>query len=303
MAQHTTLPKPVRRRANRDLCRADQNPSSAGLPEPLTVQLPSRYLESRSRTCEVTLIKYPTGHVSEQFCLLRHEAKFKVRTKHGLAEVIRRLYAHQLSIIWRKTLTTIQGKPQHNRAILPVSRLSNREHYVETIVTGMSLGWDLGTRTTRMYLCATLPPPPPQASGMSRRRRRLDADLCDIPTTDRDSAVQKRSFGDNRCALPSPYETAQSTCPHSPVFAGDDATDQELLEVVQVGLGPLRLATCSAWFTCLHARVRHPCPAQHHWRGRPLQRLHLRPQRRQQLGQMSEREQPLERHWAARTTP
>ena len=94
----------------------------------------------------------------------------------------------------------------------------------------------------------------------------------------------------------SPYETAQSTCPHSPVFAGDDATDQELLEVVQVGLGPLRLATCSAWFTCLHARVRHPCPAQHHWRGRPVQRLHLQPQRRQQLGQVSEREQPLGRH-------
>ena len=87
-----------------------------------------------------------------------------VRTKHGLAEVIRRLYAHQLSIIWRKTLTTIQGKPQHNRAILPVSRLSNREHYVETIVTGMSLGWDLGTRTTRMPRS-----PPPQASGMSSR--------------------------------------------------------------------------------------------------------------------------------------
>ena len=31
MARHTTLPKPVRRRANRDSCRADQNPSSAGL--------------------------------------------------------------------------------------------------------------------------------------------------------------------------------------------------------------------------------------------------------------------------------
>ena len=110
--------------------------------------------------------------------------------------------------------------------------------------------------------------PPPQTGGTSsRRRRRLDADLCDIPATDRDSAVQKRSFRDNRRALPSPYETAQSTCPHSPVFAGDHATDQELLEVVQVGLGPLRLATCSVWFTCLHARVQHPCPAQHHWRG------------------------------------
>ena len=120
---------------------------------------------------------------------------------------------------------------------------------------------------------------------------------------DRDSAVQKRSFGDNWRALPSPYETAQFTCPHRPVFAGDDATDQKVLEVVQVGLGPLRLATCSAWFTCLHARVRHLCPAQHHWRGRPLQRLHLRPQRRQQLGQVSEREQPLGRHWAVWTTP
>ena len=108
--------------------------------------------------------------------------------------------------------------------------------------------------------------------------------------------VQKRSFGDNRRTLPSPYETAQSTCPHSPVFAGDDATDQKLLEVVQVGLGPHRLAICSVWFTCLHARVRNPCPAQHHWRGRPLQRLHLQPQRRQQLGQVSEREQPLGRH-------
>ena len=139
--------------------------------------------------------------------------------------------------------------------------------------------------------------PPPQAGGTSLRRRcRLDADLCDIPATDRDSAVQKRSFGDNRRALSSPYETAQSTCSHSPVLAGDDATDQELLEVVQVGIGPHRLAICSVWFTCLHARVRHPCPAQHHWRGRPLQRLHIQPQRRQQLGQVSEREQPLGRH-------
>ena len=129
-----------------------------------------------------------------------------------------------------------------------------------------------------------------------RAVRRLDADLRDIPATDRDSAVQKRSFGDNRRALPSPYETAQFTCPHRPFFAGDDATDQKLLEVVQVGLGPLRLAICSVWFTCLHARVRHPYPAQHHWRGQPLQCLHLQPQRRQQLGQVSEREQPLGRH-------
>ena len=200
-----------------------------------------------------------------------------------------------LALFEKKTLTTSQGKPQHNRAILPVSRLSNRE---QTLCRNNSYRYVSRLRPWHTYDAdvptATLPP---QASGMSsRRRRRLDADLCDIPATNRDSAVQKRSFGDNRRALPSPYETAQSTCPHSPVFAGDDATDQELLEVVQVGLGPLRLATCYASFTCLHARVRHLCPAQHHWRGRPLQRLHLQPQRRQQLGQVSEREQPLGRH-------
>ena len=93
----------------------------------------------------------------------------------------------------------------------------------------------LGSNCWGLYLvtyCHTSSPP--QAGGTSsRRRRRLDTNLCDISATDRDSAVQKRSFDDNRRALPSPYETAQSTCPHSPVFAGDDATDKELLEVVQ----------------------------------------------------------------------
>ena len=134
--------------------------------------------ESRSRTCQVTLIKYPTGHVSEQLQL--HSARSKIQGENKAW-----FYAHP-------------GDPPSFQTI--------------------------------------------------------------------------EQFGDSPCALPSPYEAAQSTCPHSPVFAGDDATDQELLEVVQVSLGPLRLATCSVWFTCPHVRVRHPCPAQHHWRGRPLQR-------------------------------
>ena len=81
MARHTILPKPVRRRANRDSCRADQNPSSAGLPEPRTVQLPSWSLESRSRTCQVTLIKYPTGHVSEQLQLPSARSKIQGENK------------------------------------------------------------------------------------------------------------------------------------------------------------------------------------------------------------------------------
>ena len=167
----------------------------------------------------------------------------------------------------------------------------------------MSLGWDLGTRTRRMYLL----PYVPSSAGWWHvvvPSPLTGTPICVtfLPRTGtapcRSDCLATVHASFHRCMkLPSPLA-------HT-VFAGDDATDQELLEVVQVGLGPLRLATCSVWFTCPHVRVRHPCitGAQHHWRGRPqLQRLHLQSQRRQQLGQVSEREQPLGRHWAARTT-
>ena len=223
-------------------------------------------------------------------------------TKHGSAEVIRTLYAHQLSIIGRKPLTTIQGKPQHNRAILPVSRLPNREHYVETIVTGMSLGWDFGTRTTQMYLLPHVPSSagwwhvvaPSPSTG-----HRFVWHSCHGPGQRRAEAIVWRQSTRPSIAVwncPVHLPTQPSLCrwrcyrPRTPW----SRSSRSCLH---------RLAICSVWFTCLHARVRHPCPAQHHWRGRPLQRLHLQPQRRQQLGQVSEREQPLGRHWAVRTTP
>ena len=276
-------PKPIKRRAT----RAAHGPATflvARVEEP---DVPSNFNKISNRTRLWTITAF-----------LRHEVKFKVRTKHGSAEVIRRLYAHQLSIIWRKTLTTIQGKPQHNRAILPVSRLSNREHYVETIVTGMSLGWDLGIRTRRMYLLL-------RRLVARRRTVAVDSTLICVTFLPRTGTAPCRSDClatvhapfHRRMKLPSPLaHTAQSL----PVTMLPTKNSLKSFKSVlaRSDWPPVLFGS-----TCPHVRVRHPCPAQHHWRGRPLQRLHLQSQRRQQLGQVSEREQPLGRHWAARTTP
>ena len=222
-----------------------------------------------------------------------------MRTKHGSAEVTRRLYAHQLSIIWRKTLTTIQGKSQHNRAILPVSRLSNREHYVETVVTGMSLRWDLGTRTRRMYL---LPHVPSSAgwwhvvapSPLTGRRSVWHS--CHGPGQRRAEAIVWRLSMRPSIAVwscPVHLPTQPSLCrwqcyrPRTPWSRSSRSWS----------------APIGHLFCLVHLSARSGSTPVHHWRGRPqLQHLHLQSQRRQQLGQVSEREQPLGRHWAARTT-